>query len=287
MNRTGHHSLPFTAIAVAIVVAGCAASGDATDNASPTTSETLVTPSISTQASLLPSPALAPDTVAELLVNDLTVRSAPGVGASPVPCDRMDGAPVRLATSDVVWMLDDEPVIADGYSWYHTVVQASQGCSEVPILPGWVAAGPTGEPWLRALDACPATPTSLADVAALADQPLLALACFSQFELTIEGFYRAPPDGGIGFTCPGISPSWLTCGISMLRSDTSTLTIRVPPTVAMPAAEQQMTVTGHFDDAAAQECLPADPNHIAQVQATFYCRVQFAISSATTPGAES
>lgn len=269
-----------------MLLAGCAVSVDNTDNPSPTPWATFAASPTITEASVAPShvPAFAPNTAAEVLANDLNVRSDAGVAAAPVPCDRMSGAPVRLEAGDVVWMLADEPVVADGYTWYHAVVHAMQSCTEVPTLPGWIAGGPRDDPWLRPLDTCPAAPTSLGEMAALADQPLLALSCFSRFELTIKGFYPAPPEGGIGLTCPGISPSWLTCGISMLRSDTSALIIRVPPTLTMPAAEQQITVTGHFDDVAAQQCIPADANYVGPVQATFYCRTQFVITSAQPLG---
>ena len=48
---------------------------------------------------------------------------------------------------------------------------------------------------------------------------------------------------------------------------------------------RQIAVTGHFDDVAAQQCVPADAQYIGQIQATFYCRAQFVISSAQPLGA--
>jgi hypothetical protein len=190
----------------------------------------------------------------------------------------------------VVWLLDEALVEAEGYSWRYVVVNATYPidlapgeapCHEVPTLVGWVATGMTDDPWLGP-SPCPDVPTEIDGLSEAAGEPLLALACFSRDSLTVEGFYPTIPEG-IGFSCPGIEPGWLTCGLEALTSTTADRVgtrVRVPPTLAMPPRGQRIVVTGHFDDPAAETCLPADPAYVGELQAIFYCRTQFVIDAA-------
>jgi hypothetical protein len=196
--------------------------------------------------------------------------------------------PVRLYAGAVVWILDGTPVEAEGYSWNHVVVNAiypyspsgEAPCHEVPTLAGWVASQ-RDDPWLGPVDSCPDAPTEVEELSELATEPLLALACFARQSLTFEGWYPTLPEG-IGFSCPGIEPTWLTCSLEAVQSvaDGIGIRVRVPPTLAMPARGERIVLTGHFDDPAAADCLPADLQYVGQLQATFYCRTQFVLDAA-------
>jgi hypothetical protein len=91
---------------------------------------------------------------------------------------------------------------------------------------------------------------------------------------------------GIGFRCPGIEPSWLTCSLEVVQAnaDGIGIRVRVPPTLAMPTRGERILVTGHFDDAAAASCVPADLQYVSQLQATFYCRTQFVLDAVRPAG---
>lgn len=245
-------------------------------------------PTPSQQASPTTDTSPSPD-AALILVDGLTVRSEPSQTAAAIPCDFNDGMPVLLNAGAVVWILDGTPVEAEGYSWNHVVVNATYPssslsgeapCHEVPTLVGWVAS-PRDDPWLGTVDSCRGAPTEVEELSELANEPLLALACFSQKSLTIEGWYPTIPEG-IGFSCPGIEPGWLTCSLEAVQAsaDGIGIRVRVPPTLAMPARGGRIVVTGHFDDAAAASCVPADLQYVGQLQATFYCRTQFVLDAA-------
>lgn len=84
------------------------------------------------------------------------------------------------------------------------------------------------------------------------------------------------PDGGVGFSCPGVDPAWLTCGIQRLGEGSTRLTVRVPEDrtfeTGVPA-----NVAVHFDDPAAATCrsqagVEDDP---AAVQV--FCRTQLVL----------
>ena len=249
----------------------------------PTTSQQAVPP-IDTSPS--PDAAL-------ILVDGLTVRSEPSQSAPSISCDFNDGLPVRLDAGAVVWIFGGTPVEAEGYSWNHVVVNAiypsdspsgEAPCHEVPTLLGWVAS-PRDDPWLGPIGSCPGEPVDVEGLSELATEPLLSLACFSRQPLTVEGWYPMVPEG-IGFRCPGIEPSWLTCSLEVVQAnaDGIGIRVRVPPTLAMPTRGERILVTGHFDDAAAASCVPADLQYVSQLQATFYCRTQFVLDAVRPAG---
>ena len=275
-------------VLVLTLAVGCTAGPGASDTPGQTPRTSPTTTPTST-AETKSSPVSERAHAALVLVDGVTVRSGPGQSAAAVPCDANAGEPIRLSSDAVVWLLDEALVEAEGYSWRYVVVNATYPiasapgeapCHEVPTLVGWVATGPTDDPWLGP-SPCPEVPTELDELRALAGEPLLALACFSRDSIAVEGFYSTLPEG-IGFSCPGIEPDWLTCSLETLTStaDGPGIRVRVPPTLAMPPRGQRIVVTGHFDDPAAQTCLPADSAYVGELQAIFYCRTQFVIDAA-------
>lgn len=295
------HRSALTIIAVATVILASCAPSDSASSTDDQPSASLASPSSSVGPTIPPSPtpqaspqALTP-VAAEILVDGLTLRGGPGKSAPAIACDRNDGKPVQLDADSVVGLLDEimtfgyqMPVEADGYSWHPVVANATYPdgspsgagpCHEVPTLVGWVAGGTTHGPWLRPIVPCPDIPTDVEGLSRMSSEPLLALGCFSQQPMTVEGSYPAPA-AGIGFSCPGIEPAWLTCSLETIGG----VRVRVPPTLTMPSPGGSIVVTGHFDDPAAADCVPADLKYVPQVSATFYCRTQFVLDAARPAG---
>lgn len=194
----------------AIVFAGCG--GTTSPAASPSGSATASPPSnasaspilsavpSSPPASATPGPSSPPqavvlekDTIAQVVTNDLLLRSAPGTGA-----DSKKLAPLLQKPAQIYVV--DGPVAKDGYDWYE-VQPVEYGA---PF--GWVAAaGRDGEPWLgKATITCPSLPLDLATLAQIAGPPqtFLGLACLGNHPITVRARLGIPEA-----TC-GVSPGW-------------------------------------------------------------------------------
>lgn len=214
-----------------------------------------------------------------VVADDLRVRANPGLDAVELACEGALESRVRLATGDVVWITDDESQVQDGYLWYQ-VVAPDHGCtgSELALVAGWVAAGPVDDPrWIERFDEeCP-EPSTATDLPA---SPLVRLACYGAQTLTLHGIRPNPPEGGIGFTCPGIEPQWLTCGLDTLGPTTDSdpaFVIRIPPGVEA-SAYGSVVVIGAFDDSRAEDC--SEPaNRFSNLVVQIYCRTQFVVQS--------
>jgi len=250
----------------------------ATGNASPEPSASVdSTPATSAAPSAAPSHTagtIAPDTLVEVIVADLIVRSEPGVeaGAGTI-------LPDRLTMGDRAYVVAG-PVMASGYEWYQvdplTRADGSAGTF------GWIAvAGRDGEAWVQSsTPPCPAT-VDLAGVLALA--PLERLACFGDESLTLTAQYGMCGAGGGPWTW---DPSWLVmiggCALSLdANADGPGLVLRVPPGVTRADDTPPITVSGHFDDPAAATCTvtTADPAYPAPspAQAVMICRTEFVV----------
>lgn len=231
------------------------------------------TPSASTAAtaSVEPSPdALATldvDGLAEVLVSDLVVRTAPGVdpATSSILAD-------RLTTGDRVFVVDG-PVADAGYAWYLVAPLFRADDSVGPF--GWIAmASREGEAWVRAVEApCPVT-ADLASVLGL--QPLERLACFGDETLTLTASDVSCGAGGGPWT---VDPSWIgVLGGCGLADGSDVLLVRTPPG-GTPISSGPATVRGHFDDPAAATCTitSADPGNPAPApeHAVLLCRTEF------------
>jgi hypothetical protein len=150
---------------------------------------------------------------------------------------------------------------------------------------GWVAAGDAEDAWLApARTACPDDPVELADVTMSAMSRLRAIDCLGGRELTLRGYYVAPPPGESGGgECAG-EPAWLVCsfgwhGLRTLEAewagDANHLGLHLHPDLgSMPPRPGWIEVTGQFDHPAASECAEGHP---ASVLA---CRMAFVVTSA-------
>lgn len=213
---------------------------------------------------------LARDSLIEILVSDLVVRSDPGVDPpSTILASRMR-APDRA-------LVVDGPVPASGYDWYLVAPLDRADGTRGPF--GWIArASREGEAWVRSIEPpCPVA-TDLADVLGL--QPLERLACYGGEALTLTAPSLTCGAGG----GPWIwDPAWLMVigGCALAIDESLSLLMRVPPGVTGPGGSTPVTVTGHFDDPAAAGCTvtttdPADPAPGPE-EAVVICRTQFVI----------
>ena len=266
-----------------LVLSSCASAGLASDtpseSQSPTPSGPATTPSASSApqsptASEKPAPT---EGIAVVTVDGLRIRVQPAIEADEVPCERQPDRPVRLNSGETVWRTDAAPQQQDGYVWSE-IVAATYACDELGLVVGWIASqADNGQNWLGVpgMDCYP--PTTPFD---LGRNRLTWLDCYSGQPLTFHAAYARLPKG-IGFTCPGIEPSWLTCGIESLNDTGGSefgFVIRIPPDVETPRRGEQVVVTGRLDDPLAQNC--AEPAHrFAEVVVEMYCRTQFVIES--------
>ena len=224
-----------------------------------------------TPAPTTAAPNLAHDTIVATLVDGLSVRSAPGLGAERL------GSLLLEAQSFVV----DGPTSADGFAWYLVSglgLPPSTGCSgpletdpfNCPIWFGWVAAASeTGEAWLEiaGTDACPVSPLS-AENLAIGHTGIQRLSCFGAGPITFRGWWpEIPDDAGLGGACVAQDePSgWLLCqnvNYNLILIDETQdffglgvrLSIDPASAATMPERGTWVEVHAHLDDPAAQGC---------------------------------
>jgi hypothetical protein len=220
-----------------------------------------------------PAPtSLAVDSLIEIVVTDLVVRTHPGTDPPSTILTE------RLIAPDRAFVVDG-PVEAAGYEWYLVAPLLRPDDTRGPF--GWIASGSReGEDWVRAVAApCP-DPVDLAGVIAL--QPLERLACFGDETLTLTAPVMSCGSGGGPWT---FSPSWILhvggCGLAADASAEQFLLFREPPGSSGPGSAPA-TVTGHFDDASALTCTvtSADPAAYpapSREEAVVMCRSEFVI----------
>lgn len=225
---------------------------------------------------------LGPDRIGRVVATDgLRVRTQPTVGESS---QRLEPTLDEGTTFYVV----DGPVLADGYAWYQ--VDPYGGDAALPF--GWIAAGSReGDPWIENhLDDCDSLYPSVERLGASAPQENLF--CYGvvmpgEYELTgnlvcdfgdVEGLASGPdwiePDRFCTLQAPGFT---IEDGVELRiwgRAATGLLDDGSP-------VAGQYTVTGHFDDPGASECVSADPAQ-DPAEAVLFCRMQF-VATAVTP----
>lgn len=262
---------PFASPAVAPSLAASApASAEASPSAEPGTASPAATP----------GPAgLAPDTIGRVLVTELVVRSAPGVGADSTI---LDG---QLTLEDPVYVIDG-PVAADGYQW----ILASRALADPgsPPIAGWVAiASREGEAWVESIE--PPCPSSVDVVALSGMSGEQALYCFGGDELTLGGAL-----GFCGHADPVIQePGWLaneSCAFEAPDrpgvSSWPTISVHFEPAVRTPPYTGGTTparLIGRYDHSAAASCRyiegAADPppTELDAMLLAFRCRMAFVV----------
>jgi hypothetical protein len=231
--------------------------------------------------------ALARDSLALVVTDNLRLRSAPFVGDLSVRHKRL------LQPDDRLFIVDG-PVIAQNYEWYQVKAwRPRQPSVSWPV--GWVArAGHDGEVWLRASSAtCPQQPVDIAAVLALA--PLERLGCFRDAPIEVRAVMAdaASTDCDTGREgCP-TGPAWLSSGSltastsSSQRGSASGLGIAFEPGSSVAAADLAgagvVRLRGAFDHPDATRCRP-DPARpgpdgpLSSVEAVLRCRSTFVVT---------
>lgn len=198
-----------------------------------------------------PVPLLAADDIAEVITNDLVVRSRPEIR------DRSTIEEIRLNQGDdVLLFVLDGPVTADGFDWYHVAPFHAFLSDVVPEpLPGigWVAAGRVGDEWIAPSTQTCREPTVYDLIFTV---PLKSLACFGDRELILEGQL-----GDCTYVVPGtVTPSWLSTEFCYLYADIATdiagpMIIHLDPDAfSRKPSPGSVRVTGSFDHPAALTC---------------------------------
>ena len=189
---------------------------------------------------------------------------------------------MTLDAGDIVQVLPDPAAVDETGTWQRVVAPAHRAspdtrteCDDVPFVVGWIATG-DGDPWVSADLHCPELPAEMSELAATAEQPLLRLACFGTRTMTVHGSLVPPPDGEIGFICPGIDPSWLTCGIDQIANGGVITPIRLPPGNPLPVGEE-LDVRVQVDHPAAESCVSRADVRYAPEAVTAFCRAQLVV----------
>ena len=208
------------------------------------------------------------------------MRSEPGVAAPLVTC--APGADVRLDAGTIVHVLSDPPAVDESSTWHRVVAPADDGqpqigtlCDDVPFVVGWIATG-FGEPFVSRDVECPALPTDVDQLAAVAAEPQLILACFDSRPISVRASVVPPPESGIGFSCPGVEPAWLTCGIDRITDGTSNVTVRIPPDMSLPV-DGDAAIVVHVDDAAAESCASLVGGRYSPEAIATFCATQLVV----------
>ena len=287
-------------LALGVVLSACAGNPSPSPSVAPTPTP-VASPSVAPSPSTEPSPSASDAGSGAIPVNglglvttsDLRVRSKPEVS------DDSKLLTPLLDNGRQVYVVAG-PVAGSGYDWYQ--VQPINAANESEELPfGWVAAADKdGTPWLvAAAPECEAAPDTTTQFAAL--RPVIGLACYGDEELSFAARLVQPEATcgvDIGWT---IDPDWLagTCPqpkylLAQTDNDES-LNVAIDPDIDTtglhPGVEtadwQNVIVTGHFDDAAAQACkgvsngepVPLDPDQIVML-----CRTAFVVSKIEPDG---
>ena len=216
-----------------------------------------------------PSVTLEADTLAEVIITELVVRTKPSVADDSRILEPVLGEGQRL-------FVVQGPKQASGYFWY--LVQPLTDPDATQTLPfGWVSsADRNGEPWLRAAEPeCPEDRPSIEAIVELA--PEERLVCFGDTELTFTGRQQACGAGTVS-----VEPPWFQTGCSYGPDRQTTLFPRLPPDVDDQPGSGPFEFTGHFDDRRAQDCrwVGAQPRQpVVPEQVILRCRTEFVVSS--------
>jgi hypothetical protein len=262
-----------------------------TDTPASPSAEPTASPSASNPPASVPPAEPVERGVASVLVDDLRVRSEPGINP-----DSELLQPLLAAGQDVYVV--DGPIPLDGYTWYAVAGREPDGSLDESVPRGWVAmASRDGEPWLGPISAapCPTGALSVEALIALTDRT----ACFGGGEVQLLAT-PAVVDALGGVPCfpaednPNCAyePAWLIEAFYAVHPTDGWIGSRpLFWTVAAPGAtlaewdgsDVTLSITGHFDDQAAQTCRVYDtvtnePLVKSAEQAIEDCRQTFVVT---------
>jgi hypothetical protein len=242
-----------------------------------------------------PEAKLTPGSIADVISDNVRIRSKPGVTSGSVKFE-----PV-LKIGDRLLVIAG-PVAADAYDWYQVAAwRPSRPSMTWPI--GWaVRADHDGTPWLQTTSLpCPSSPT-FGDVAAL--NPYEALGCFGHQPLTLRAFIGGGEavdgckgEGPVGRCVTG--PTWLAGiggrtasfdGVSARSTaGDDPLQLAIDPNGSVNPSDlpsgRMATIEGAFDHPDAARCgVAGDPSALPALtleDAILACRTRFVISRST------
>jgi anti-sigma factor RsiW len=230
--------------------------------------------------------ALDADIPAITVTDDLRVRSQPIVDDASAKFELLPRG-TRLG-------LIGGPAVGSGYVWYHVAVPSIRTPTG-GLRTGWVAAhAPSGELWVGADElACPPpTGVTVPDLAQLTSAPVYhgGVVCYGRHaadlnaEITLRSYIRRDCTGTAGSSTPWLrDPRRGVVLVDGSAEVTAVLTDEAAGSAGCDGSVRRklFDVTGHFDDAAAEECRSA-PDGAAAV---YECRNRFVITrlSAAAP----
>ena len=263
-----------------------------------------VAASASAAASAGSSPtALEIDSIVATSVGELSVREAPGTGATRLGSLAL-GTPAFVVAG---------PSSADGYQWYQLSglgLPPNTGCAgpietdpfNCPVWIGWVAAASLdGVPWLTDdagdADECAPTPIEFEEIV-IGVTDLMRLSCYGSDPFTYRAYWGELGENGVGGVCPSQdAPSgWLICqnlnqNFVAIGDDEASasigLLVSIDPAsgVTMPERGTWVELTVHLDDPAAQSCgEDVDESDAADRSAeemVLFCRGQMVVETVT------
>jgi hypothetical protein len=240
--------------------------------------------------------ALQPDTIAEVVSNNVRIRSQPRVADDSIKYEPL------LKTGDRLFVIAG-PVAVQDYEWYQVAAWRPSAAS--PAWPvGWVVrADHDGTPWVRTATGigCPAAPS--VDVV-IDMHPYEALACYGDQRLALRAYVAGglPTDGcaagGAGPPCV-TGPAWLAGTGGRTASVDATpvvasgapaaLRLAFDPDGAAAAADlpagRMVVIEGAFDHPRASACAAGGGRSTGSLltdeEAVLRCRTRFVLSRAT------
>jgi len=293
---------------VGLVVLGCGSAGQSANPSAATTpglspgapagaSASTDGQSPSASPSEPASGQLALESVAEVVTDDLRVRSAPGVSDTSIILEPL------LSRGKMLYVVDG-PVGDSGYEWYEVLTfdvdltPPGATIDEDIVEDGWVAAADkNGEPWIQAAAPdCQPTPTVVTDLVAM--DGVTALACFGGMPLTLaarildcesspelrDAMWCGADTGGASF-----QPEWFDRGFMFLVPEEgafdqdSMLELHADPLGTYPdplPIGVPVNVTGQFNHPAASACTVY--HYFKSDTPSVHCRAQFAVTAVAT-----
>jgi hypothetical protein len=281
-SKTRAAGLAF-AIAV-LMMAGCRAPASSVrTTASPSSGESAHATPTATPANTA-APAIGDGQLVEVVPHDLELQVAASTSAATVTLDDHD---VVLQAGQKVLVLSD-PTSADGLWWLRVAVD---GTDRDSVLVGWVVAGTVDD--ARVTDATPSCPEPTLAMAGMT--PLERFGCYRSQRITFTA-YQASAVEGLGGACAFDAPAppgWLMCdniNYNWVNSDGGTdwqfllhfdPAVGIAPTgLAMGTTGPELTITGHFNDPAAGDCVTeSDPTSDLAKAQRLSCAVKFVVEA--------
>lgn len=277
-----------------LLLASCAGElGSPQSNPSVSASPSVAaSPSATAAETPAPPPPLGRLSLAVVLVDDLEVSLAPSTDAAilnpPAGLVRLP-----LQSGDRVLVIDG-PVSAEGLDWYSIGLEVDPSLNASVMPAGWIPAGSSDAPSVVA-DTTPCPEPTIQALRELSG--VVRLGCYGSTSFAFDA-HQAESPGGIGGACfvelP--EPAWLMCDniYNFVNTDGGTawdLLLHFDPAsgitptglAPMGTTGSPLRITGHFNDPAADACIPIDPQVVTELSQWLTCAARF-VAEGVEPG---